>query len=256
MTDKNGDIPVISGEEKEERVPKRQLAHQLPTNRLSVETALNLLRAYAAESHDGTQLVAVPRVAKLADVHASTPSLLNSFFVDAGLLERDGKKYRPVREVLDYQAAFNFEPSTAARKLIPAIQRSWIWTALRPRLAMRPIDREEAIAALAEATRAAKEDRPRLDVLIEFLSGCEFLTPGEGGRFQGPGSVDPAPPAVEKPLTDVNRNKNPADSGGGDKAWAELLLKKFPDFDPAWDVELKKSWFAAFDDLMKKGAPK
>ena len=44
---------------------------------------------------------------------------------------------------------------------------------------------------------------------------------------------------------------NPLDTQSG---WYEKLLAKFPEFDPAWDDETKKSWFTAFNDLMKKGA--
>ncbi|MEY2168850.1 MULTISPECIES: DUF5343 domain-containing protein [unclassified Rhodanobacter] len=38
----------------------------------------------------------------------------------------------------------------------------------------------------------------------------------------------------------------------GAKSTAELLLEKFPDFDPAWDVDLKKKWFDAFGTLQTK----
>lgn len=38
----------------------------------------------------------------------------------------------------------------------------------------------------------------------------------------------------------------------GQKSAAELLLGKFPDFDPAWDAELKKKWFDAFGTLQGK----
>lgn len=38
----------------------------------------------------------------------------------------------------------------------------------------------------------------------------------------------------------------------GAKSAAELLLGKFPDFDPAWDADLKKKWFDAFGTLQTK----
>ena len=34
-------------------------------------------------------------------------------------------------------------------------------------------------------------------------------------------------------------------------AWAEMLLAKFPEFDPAWTDDVKAKWFDAFDRLMK-----
>ncbi|HEY98006.1 MAG TPA: DUF5343 domain-containing protein [Dehalococcoidia bacterium] len=36
-------------------------------------------------------------------------------------------------------------------------------------------------------------------------------------------------------------------------SWNDMLLAKFPSFDPAWNDELKLKWFAAFDELLKRG---
>jgi hypothetical protein len=36
-------------------------------------------------------------------------------------------------------------------------------------------------------------------------------------------------------------------------SWNSMLLSKFPDFDPSWNDDLKLKWFAAFDELLKKG---
>ncbi len=38
--------------------------------------------------------------------------------------------------------------------------------------------------------------------------------------------------------------------------WHELLLTKFPNFDPTWNDETKLKWFAAFDELLKRGLPR
>lgn len=82
-----------------------------------------------------------------------------------------------------------------------------------------------------------------------------FLTPAEGGRFQGPSSseVVPVPDAVDRPAQPATTVSTGTLIDPTEGTWAMLLLKKFPDFDPKWDDEPKKSWFAAFDDLMKRG---
>jgi hypothetical protein len=36
-------------------------------------------------------------------------------------------------------------------------------------------------------------------------------------------------------------------------SWNELLLAKFPSFDPAWPDEVKTKWFASFNELMQQG---
>lgn len=50
--------------------------------------------------------------------------------------------------------------------------------------------------------------------------------------------------AVVLPLTDpVPTQSN----------WYEMVLAKFPAFDPAWSDDVKLKWFEAFDTLLKKG---
>ncbi|MCX7171296.1 MAG: DUF5343 domain-containing protein [Proteobacteria bacterium] len=51
-----------------------------------------------------------------------------------------------------------------------------------------------------------------------------------------------------------NRDQTPPPPTNPQSGWYEKLLAKFPEFDPSWDDETKKSWFIAFNDLMKKGA--
>jgi hypothetical protein len=36
--------------------------------------------------------------------------------------------------------------------------------------------------------------------------------------------------------------------------WEQMLLSKFPSFDPTWPDDVKTKWFAAFDQLMKQGS--
>lgn len=38
----------------------------------------------------------------------------------------------------------------------------------------------------------------------------------------------------------------------GSSDWQQILLSKFPTFDPAWPDEVKKEWFAAFSKLMEE----
>lgn len=37
-------------------------------------------------------------------------------------------------------------------------------------------------------------------------------------------------------------------------SWHELLLSKFPSFDPSWTDEVKAKWFTGFEQLMKGGS--
>jgi hypothetical protein len=56
-------------------------------------------------------------------------------------------------------------------------------------------------------------------------------------------------------------NRNAIVPQGGDEipnssSWNSLLLSKFPNFDPSWNDEVKMKWFAAFDELLKRGLAK
>lgn len=41
--------------------------------------------------------------------------------------------------------------------------------------------------------------------------------------------------------------------GTSSLSWEQMLLSKFPSFDPAWPDEVKKEWFTAFHQMMKMG---
>ena len=69
-----------------------------------------------------------------------------------------------------------------------------------------------------------------------------------GGRQRKKASSPPVPAAGQKP------------GGGADEAkpkdrstWSEILLAKFPSFDPNWPDDVKSRWFDAFERLMKAG---
>jgi hypothetical protein len=38
----------------------------------------------------------------------------------------------------------------------------------------------------------------------------------------------------------------------GEMPWKQMLLSKFPSFDPSWSAEVQAKWFDAFDKLMKQ----
>jgi hypothetical protein len=48
------------------------------------------------------------------------------------------------------------------------------------------------------------------------------------------------------------QSRDVKNSNVGAGGWAELLVAKFPQFDPTWPVEIKAKWFEAFQILMEK----
>src|SRR5260370_24113667 len=51
------------------------------------------------------------------------------------------------------------------------------------------------------------------------------------------------------------RHRKTNENRGGDldeaRTWREVVLSKFPEFDPGWPPEIKTRWFDAFDRLIK-----
>lgn len=164
--------------------PKTRLTKALPTDRLSWDKQLLLLRCYAIASatSDGKPVPA-SELAKLSQLNISSVGLNNTFFADAGLLQKVGSGYVPVPEVVSFERAWQFNADTAGQKLAPALRRSWAGMALVPKLAARPMSDEEAIGELAEACSGGPEQRAQLRTLLDYLV-LAALVEREGGMVR------------------------------------------------------------------------
>ena len=61
---------------------------------------------------------------------------------------------------------------------------------------------------------------------------------------------------AKKTSSGTNRNSATplvADSIPAQITWYEMVLAKFPTFDPTWSDDIKLKWFEAFDTLLKRG---
>jgi hypothetical protein len=85
------------------------------------------------------------------------------------LIERDGVKYRPSEAVAAYANSYEWDPATAAAKLAPVLERTWFAEALLPRLAFRPLSRDEALTVLADAAKASKDYKFQLELVLDYL---------------------------------------------------------------------------------------
>jgi len=61
---------------------------------------------------------------------------------------------------------------------------------------------------------------------------------------------------AKKTSSGTNRNSGTplvVDSIPTQTTWYEMVLEKFPTFDPTWSDDIKLKWFEAFDALLKRG---
>jgi hypothetical protein len=142
----------------------------LPGDRISFDTQMSVLRGYAAASGPDKMGVNNNDVAKVVGISPQSVSLCNGFFIESGLLLRDGSKLRPADAVFDYLHAFEWDPETAAQKLNSVLSVTWFAKALVPKLSFRSLSRDEAIGFLAEESKAPKDYAGQLDLLLDYLN--------------------------------------------------------------------------------------
>lgn len=80
---------------------------------------------------------------------------------------------------------------------------------------------------IAETVRQPNDGKPR-------KASTKQAARGERSPIKAPVQEQPAP-------------------GAAPISWEQLLLSKFPSFDPAWPDDVKKEWFTAFHQMMKMG---
>jgi hypothetical protein len=62
------------------------------------------------------------------------------------------------------------------------------------------------------------------------------------------GGVDTSYARIDEAVVPVTRSESPTLPVG---SWSQMLLAKFPSFDPAWPDDVKAKWFESFEKLMK-----
>src|SRR5690348_12696847 len=191
---------------------KPRATRALPTDRITFQKQLDLLRAYAAIASStgrGVSNKAVADVAKMAD---STASLANAFFTDVGFLQRGDGGLVPAAEVVSYYRAHQWNPDGASTKLAPILTNTWFGKVLLPKVSFRPIEESEAVNDLADAAAAGPELEAKLRMLIEYLEAGGLVqrdgTLLRAGKSAAATPADPAKPVAAAAQSD-RRSERP-----------------------------------------------
>ena len=206
-----------SGQSLPFRNPKKSKPTQvLPSDRLTTEKQLEALRAFVVASEAENGPVTNEQAGKIIARSGLTVVVTNAFFTDIGLLIRsDSGRFTPGQPAKEYQAAYDWDANTAGAKLAPAFRDTWFAKALTPRLKMRTLTKNEALAFLAEACKASPEYQSRLVMLLEFLNAAGVLSlagdeikaatggPVGGSTAGGGGGDDRLPPPPPTPPAQI-----------------------------------------------------
>jgi hypothetical protein len=176
----------------------------LPTDRITCEKQLVLLRGYAAVSGHNKKPAKLNEVAEVSKISANTISNANGFFLEIGLLQKTDAGFLPAEEVAAFALAYEWSAATAAVKLAPIIRRSWFAERVIPKLSMGSVHEKELIDDLAMAAAVGPDFRPRIKLLLDFLE-VSGVAERDGdnlkkGANAGGASVAPAP-AVDRTTT-------------------------------------------------------
>jgi hypothetical protein len=159
---------------------KHRPTHKLPSFRIGFWKQMDLVRAYAALSENGTKPVHYTRVAEIVSVHEANVSSANPFFQSIGLILKASNGFLPSAALLEYNRAYSWDKDTAIVKLQPAILNTWFAQELTHRLQFRPLSEDAAILALAESCNAGPEAKPQLRVLLELCAATQIIDRANG----------------------------------------------------------------------------
>ncbi|MGD0822564.1 MAG: hypothetical protein ABSA71_17670 [Desulfomonilia bacterium] len=212
----------------QEKIKKPKPSKILPSDRLSFEKQVHLIRAYAILSGNDRKPVMNQALADMLKVHPASISTANPFFSDIGLIIKGPNGYTPSEAVFAFNNAYEWGPDTAGLKLSPIIKDTWFATEIRNRLSFAPLPEKEVIAKLAAVSSATKEYQSPLQILVEFLifsgivrregdminivKSSAVNPPGPNGNTIGTIVKTNVPPSPDVPSNDVPPKQNVNDT--------------------------------------------
>lgn len=154
--------------------PNGSVADSKPTKKLpyakcSAKNQFKILQVMGMLSTQEQKAVSVKQVAEVMDTHPNTVSACNPFLSDVGLVTKNGHKFVPAKEVINYSDRLQWNAEDAGNKLAPIMIDTWFAQTLKPRLQFKSHTEDEAIAVLADASSSAPKYKAQLANLLEYL---------------------------------------------------------------------------------------
>ncbi len=213
-----------------------------------------IIRAYGAAQDDDSSNV--ENVARLAGIQRPAVSGNNNFLRAIGVLELDKPKLTPLGVKLATGIGLDNESITteAMQEVARTTQIfSQLLNTLRARGSMDVRDFKAQVILAA----GLKQNSPNLGMiktvtdlleetsLVQIRDDKVFLIGQGSAKDNGAMST-----ASDHDVSTQAATTSPI-STTANVPIVEMLLSKFPEFDPTWPDEVKLKWFDAFDRLMK-----
>jgi hypothetical protein len=177
---------------------KTKASRILPFERVTFAKQLEILRAYAAASLQGT--VSNAEVASIVGLAPETVSMCNGFYSSVGFIQKGEGGWIVAPDVQAFHRAFDWNKETASHKLAPLLQSSWFALALQSNLSFRPHDEDEAIELLADAANASRDHKRQLRMLLELLEAAGLIL-RDGTHLKSRVTSMPEQSAAQRPET-------------------------------------------------------
>jgi hypothetical protein len=192
---------------------KVRARYALPTDRLTAEKQVRVLKAYVSASDMGAQGVSSQDVAPSAIVHADNVRKCLPFFSATGLIVADGRKARPAAELVEYfRQAEWAKPEEASAGLRLLLDDKWFLSAIKDALHVHgKLSRDAAVSVLCRAASCDRSDRVKIQTLLDMLKELGLTQASEDGSIVlGESSGTVAAQNPQEPPSEPNGG-----SGGG-----------------------------------------
>lgn len=223
-----------------------------------------IVRAYGAAPKDEDS--SVQSVAELAGLHRPIVSANNNFLRSLGVLELDKLKLTPVGVKL--ATGIGIESTPIVTETLQEIARTTpilaqLLNVLRARGAMdiaafrgqiilaTGLNENSPTLSMVKTVVDLLEESKLIEIRDDKVFLCGSLVVADNSSMPAE-IINSSKPQEYSIPPDPRADKGKDNSARrADPNWAEQLLAKFPQFDPAWPDDVKSKWFDAFDRLMK-----
>ena len=179
----------------------------------------------------GTQLMSALRFLSLVDYSGAPTSRLKDLVTARGAYRADILR-RIIQDSFSFLKDDSFESEKATYAQLEEVFKY-----------LYQVDRDVARKCMKFFTEMASDAGIPLSPFITKKSKSSRTTP-------------PAEKVPKKSGTRTNQNSivpQNTETVPYAASWKELLLTKFPSFDPTWPSDVQLKWFEAFDELLKRG---